>query len=455
MPIRAEEMLKRVDKVEFDHKDAGFHDSLSEQVIIEKGRIEPLCTLNMIVRDEAENIGNALDSIDECVDEIVINDTGSVDETPEICGLYGVKLIRNTWKGDFSLHRNQAVRESRGRYILWMDADDVLDESSKGSLISILKSHDTATHLFSVVNTRSGRPPVDFIQARLFPNNSGIHFENRIHEQIMNSSKRAGVPFRSSSNIRIIHSGYDTGERVKEKTERNMHLIQEELEKDQNNGVMRFSLAEALLTQGRNKTALAEYIKAINTPGLRDINPDVYAQAMVSAGALFLKEERPERACDMFTNALDIDPYRIDACYYMGILNRKRGLHTEAFSFFMKASRIRPRVRLTATDNLRFKLDCVYYIIEYLTQWERLDEAESILKAAMHDHPRVVSFYNQMGRLFLSRRRVREAARYFMYSISMCPDNNKGAYIGMSCIYDMLGDKESSESYRSRGNDTA
>ncbi|MFN4190550.1 MAG: glycosyltransferase, partial [Pseudothermotoga sp.] len=60
----------------------------------------------MIVKDEENNIRRALDSIKNVVDEIVVVDTGSSDNTPNIVREYTDKLYFHPWKNDFSEARN-------------------------------------------------------------------------------------------------------------------------------------------------------------------------------------------------------------------------------------------------------------------------------------------------------------------------------------------------------------
>lgn len=113
-------------------------------------------SLCMIVRDEEDNLAVCLDSVAKHVDEIIIVDTGSVDRTREVAVRYGASVyqfdphnhpeafFRDTaeenarWAGpgeysgmwclaDFAAARNESFKHATGDYIVWMDADDVLD----------------------------------------------------------------------------------------------------------------------------------------------------------------------------------------------------------------------------------------------------------------------------------------------------------------------------------------
>ncbi|MFI5461576.1 MAG: glycosyltransferase family 2 protein, partial [Isosphaerales bacterium] len=86
----------------------------------------PALSLCMIVRDSAKTLPAALESIRPWVDEMVIVDTGSVDETPRIVEEFGGRLFHSPWCDDFSAARNESVRHARGDWVFWMDSDDTI-----------------------------------------------------------------------------------------------------------------------------------------------------------------------------------------------------------------------------------------------------------------------------------------------------------------------------------------
>ena len=67
-------------------------------------------SLCMIVKNEEMNIARCLDSVAELVDEIVIVDTGSTDQTVKIASVYTSKVYSYPWKDDFSDARNYSYR---------------------------------------------------------------------------------------------------------------------------------------------------------------------------------------------------------------------------------------------------------------------------------------------------------------------------------------------------------
>ncbi len=84
----------------------------------------PLLSACLIVKDEERFIGNAIRSLLPIAEEVIVYDTGSTDNTLEIARSLGAKVIEGEWRGDFAWARNQALSACRGKWIVWIDADE-------------------------------------------------------------------------------------------------------------------------------------------------------------------------------------------------------------------------------------------------------------------------------------------------------------------------------------------
>ena len=88
-------------------------------------------SLCMIVCNEADILARCLDSLADLMDEIIIVDTGSTDETRQIAARYTEKVFDFTWIDDFAAARNFAFAKAGCDYIYTADADEVLDETNR------------------------------------------------------------------------------------------------------------------------------------------------------------------------------------------------------------------------------------------------------------------------------------------------------------------------------------
>jgi glycosyltransferase involved in cell wall biosynthesis len=68
----------------------------------------------MIVRDEAANLPACLTSVKDVVDELIVLDTGSTDETVTIAQSFGAQVQHFTWCNDFSAARNESLKYATG-----------------------------------------------------------------------------------------------------------------------------------------------------------------------------------------------------------------------------------------------------------------------------------------------------------------------------------------------------
>ena len=88
-------------------------------------------SLCMIVKNEENVIERCINTVKDIVDEIIIVDTGSEDNTKEKIKKYNAKIYDFTWRDDFAAARNFAFSKASMDYILWLDADDVLEKKDQ------------------------------------------------------------------------------------------------------------------------------------------------------------------------------------------------------------------------------------------------------------------------------------------------------------------------------------
>lgn len=189
------------------------------------------CSVNIIVRDAENTIKQCLDSVVNagCFTEIVIAvDTRSKDRTAQIISSYNSPIrIRAFWydhKGKFDElgARNAALNESMGNYIFWIDADEVLDRLPNG-FCNLLNAERKAFYLHQISLLPDGYY-VDYPQVRLFPKIKGVYWELPIHSQVFFLLERIGIAI-DDTPYRILHTGYDSREKITERHIRNYPML--------------------------------------------------------------------------------------------------------------------------------------------------------------------------------------------------------------------------------------
>ena len=218
----------------------------------------PLLSLSMIVKNEEKRLPNCLNSVRGTVDEIVIYDTGSTDQTIAIAEAAGARVIRGTWNNDFAAARNEALKHARGRWILYLDADEQLEAGQRKTLREMIGAAPENIGAFECTlfsphtQLDGGRKMHTAGYPRLFRNYGypTIKFIHRIHEQISPSIKALGKEI-APSPIRIFHSGYDAEtDVIKRKMERNYSLLLQQLRDEPENAYCWFQMGQTLNLMG-------------------------------------------------------------------------------------------------------------------------------------------------------------------------------------------------------------
>lgn len=79
----------------------------------------------ILARNEEKVIDRCIESLSFC-DEILVVDDGSSDETVKRALSKGVRVVSHPLSDDFAAARNFAMKEARGEWLLFVDADEIV-----------------------------------------------------------------------------------------------------------------------------------------------------------------------------------------------------------------------------------------------------------------------------------------------------------------------------------------
>ncbi|GHY44322.1 glycosyltransferase family 2 protein [Vibrio paracholerae] len=100
----------------------------------------PTLAVALIVKNEAKHLQACLETVADWVDEIVILDSGSSDETEAIARRFTDKFFVNTdWQG-FGPQRRLAQSYVESDYVLWLDADERVTPELKSSILQAVQN---------------------------------------------------------------------------------------------------------------------------------------------------------------------------------------------------------------------------------------------------------------------------------------------------------------------------
>lgn len=335
-------------------------------------------SLCMIVKNEEKVLSRCLDSIKNAVDEIIIADTGSTDNTKKIAEKYTDKIFDFKWVDDFSKARNFSFSKASGSYIMWLDADDIISKENCEKLIQLknnLQNEDTVMMKYVTAFDENGKAVFTYYRERLIKKSSNPIWKGRVHEAIEPSGNI------TYNDIEIEHHSIKT-----EYSRRNLDIYEKQIESGEE------LTPRDIFYYGRELYYHNKYSKAIKA--LSDFIKNEYgwlenkieacrilsycyrsigdtdnalrslftsfsydlprAETCCDAGNLFMIKEQYNKAIFWFKTALalpeneqnggfnNIDAQGYLPCIQLCVCYDKLGNHTEAEKFNTMAGKYRP-----------------------------------------------------------------------------------------------------------------
>ncbi len=191
----------------------------------------------MIAKNEEKVIARCIESYREAVDEIIVVDTGSADQTVAIAKSLGAKVFHFKWIDDFAAAKNYALSKAKGDWIVFLDADEYFAYGTGGNIRPFLQKLDKAFGGVACrmhnLNEVSGKITSEITHIRIFKNDKHLRYINPIHEKLNYRRQGAKLQVHVADRQELIihHTGYSTNI-SKEKAERNLALLLKQLDGD-------------------------------------------------------------------------------------------------------------------------------------------------------------------------------------------------------------------------------
>ena len=303
-------------------------------------------TACVIAKNEEKNIARCLSSVKPIASELIVVDTGSTDNTVSIAKKLGASVYFFQWIDDFAAAKNYALEKANGDWIVFLDADEYLEESCVAKVKDIIARIGNAEIdgiLGTLINVDGDKSKVQTTipSLRIFRNHPDLKYEGAIHESLKHR-KRAMRLFDGCRDIIIMHLGYSKSEIArKDKGRRNLTLLLKELGKKPDDASLHFYLAETYSLMDEHELALyyalrvhsyamkqakfmpmmeknyfniINYMRSLNFPNAKIAevikeankrfpnNPDFY----VYMGDLFRHQKQSKDAITMYEKALSL-----------------------------------------------------------------------------------------------------------------------------------------------------
>ncbi|PEP91767.1 glycosyltransferase [Bacillus toyonensis] len=287
-------------------------------------------SLCMIVKNEEQAISRCLESVKDITDEIIIVDTGSTDKTIELVKKYNAKIYNFKWINDFSAARNFAFSKATKEYILWLDADDIIEHTNREMFLNLKSTLNTEIDAVSMKYNLSfdteGNSTFSVKRYRLVKKNKNFQWYGFVHEYLEVYGNLI------DSNISITHK------KEKAFNNRNLNLYQKQLAKGK-----KFSPRDTYYYANECKdhqlytVAIEWYTKFLDEKkGWVEDN----IQACLKRGECYLKLNNIEKAFYSSLQSFIYDTPRAEICCQLGYIFLEKQEYNKAIYWYETAINI-------------------------------------------------------------------------------------------------------------------
>lgn len=287
----------------------------------------------MIVKDEEEVLARCLNCAKAFADEIIIVDTGSTDKTVEIAKQFTNKIYRFDWCDDFSAARNFSFSKAECGLVMWLDADDVIEEEDCKEIILLkdeMKEYDMAMLLYAAAFD-GDHPTYTYFRERIFKRSAGFVWQGAVHEAI---AMRGRVLY---SEAKICHKKVKSGDRW-----RNLNIYRNLIASGK---VLtprdKFYYGRELMFNGLSTEAVAVLQEFLNGQGWAENKCEACLNLSAVYSAIGKQTEAEEWAAKSFLYGLP----KSRACCALGEMFLNRGDYSAAIFWYKTAATLPQNIK--------------------------------------------------------------------------------------------------------------
>jgi len=294
----------------------------------------------IITRDQQDKLRKCLTALKPYPVQVVVADTGSLDDSRKVAREFTPFVYDLTWKDDFAEAKNAAVEKAEGDLVLVLDTDEYLETFQYEELCRLAEENPGNVGRIerqSKYSQDGQEQEYDEWINRIFDRRL-FHYQGMIHEQLV---RKEEAPYNTYlAPVRIWHDGYDLSQtEYRKKAERNITLLCRALEKTPEDPYLLYQL-------GKSYYILPDYDKAGRQFELAmGYHPDLaleYVEDLIETyGYTLLKTQQTEHAMGL----LEYEPVfakSADFLFLAGMIRMNNTRFEEAVATFLKATGLKP-----------------------------------------------------------------------------------------------------------------
>jgi len=337
-----------------DLSDPGKDVRVVQEVEAEGEDTSPWITVNMIVKNEAEALPRLFESMEKVIDELVICDTGSTDDTVKVVQDYirekqiQGKVVQHQWV-NFGVNRQRCLQEvveqqqpKKNSFVLIMDADyrlKFVEGVDPLEWKTSLNKHfeggsDPVLKLLMMEHSSS----LKFYRVHMITHPELFEWKGAVHEYIT-TTKQAAKSGLTIQDVKVdevyiehLSDGGSWKLNRKEKYSAYIEMLSKDLEEHPNDTRSIFYLAQSYQDMGEDEKAYETYRQL---EGLNGWAQELYIARLRSARILSsMKRDAIHEIAEAFLLATEADPTRAEALASLSLvyMNRKDFYKCEAYA---------------------------------------------------------------------------------------------------------------------------
>lgn len=201
---------------------------------LEHEKVNLPITLAVFAKDAEDSIPLTINSVKSFVNEIVVVDTGSSDNTVGVCEKLGARVYKCGFS-DFGSIRTLTGHLAREEWVLGLDADEIMLGGDYHFLKGCVETEGVdiwglprKRWLELDMETQLEKDVYPDYQYRLFRNKPTIFYKRRIHEIVDGSEKRKEA--KEGPHIHHFQDVFKSGPKLKKRNELYKELQKKDLE---------------------------------------------------------------------------------------------------------------------------------------------------------------------------------------------------------------------------------
>lgn len=289
-----------------------------------------------MVRDDSDRLKRCIESAASAVDEVVVLDTGSRDDTVSVAKAAGARVLEIEWPGSFSAGLNTLLAEIKTDWTLRLDSDEWFDCDPSEALRRAVDDEHNYGYKLTRRDILKDGPYREISIFRLWRTHPKLRYEGLVHENISNDGISEAFPGKSVDNLPIWfwHDGYSHGSDFKLK--RNIELVEAELRSRPNQPYYR--AMRAVMYRDLGHTDFLLELEKVADEALLEKDPSTRMYAGVFAALLQATPEarvREERIGKVIRRSWRWFGNYPGVLWAIGIVETRRGNLEQALQAFL------------------------------------------------------------------------------------------------------------------------